>query len=327
MSVLSAIPRRNRGRQAGRADCAACGEANPERARFCLNCGSPLAAEVSRPAGRRTVTILFCDLKGSTALGERLDPETVRGVMARYFATMRAVIQRHGGTVEKFIGDAIMAAFGVPELHEDDALRAVRAACEMRSAQQSLNDELEERYGVRLEVRTGVNTGEVVAGDHSRDEVFATGDAINVAARLEQAAGAGEILIGPATERLVRHAATLEATEPLALKGKAERLPAFRLIDVSATAPGVARRLDSPLVGREAELRQLEDAFARALSGRACQLVSVLGEPGVGKSRLAHELVERSGAGGSGYYAGAACPTARASPTGRWPRRSGRRRG
>ena len=148
---------------------------------------------------RKTVTVVFSDVSGSTSLGERLDPEALRRVMARYFEEMRTVLERHGGRVEKFIGDAVMAAFGIPELHEDDALRALRAAAEMRDALAALNEELSRERGVTLAVRTGINTGEVVAGDPSAGEFFATGDAVNVAARLEQAAAPGEILLGAET--------------------------------------------------------------------------------------------------------------------------------
>src|SRR3954465_13989152 len=146
--------------------------------------------------GRKVVTIVFCDLPGSTSLGERLDPESVRQMVSRYFQAMSDALERHGGTVEKFIGDAVMAVFGVPTLREDDALRAVRAAADMREALGELNEHLERRWGVRLQVRTGVNTGEVIAGDPSAGHGFVTGDAVNVAARFEQAAGAGEILMG-----------------------------------------------------------------------------------------------------------------------------------
>src|SRR3954471_1223094 len=162
--------------------CAACGEQNPDRARFCLSCGQPLAtAAAARPERRKTVTILFCDMAGSTQLGERLDSEMLRSVMSRYYAEMRAAIEQHGGTVEKFIGDAVMAVFGVPVRREDDALRAVRAAIGMRTRLAALNDELDAAAGVRIQTRTGVNTGEVVVNDSSKSEGFAVGDPVNVA--------------------------------------------------------------------------------------------------------------------------------------------------
>ena len=224
-------------------------------------------------------------------MGERLDPESVRRVMSRYYAEMRTVLERHGGTVEKFIGDAVVGAFGVPTVHEDDALRAVRAAADMRNVLGDLNDELDERWGVRLQVRTGVNTGKVVAGDASQGQAFLVGDAVNVAARLEQTAGAGEILIGEPTYRLVRDAVTVEETAPLSLKGKAEPLSAFKLLDISRHRPALARRVESPIVGRELELATLQDSFARAVEGRRCALCTIMGPAGIGKSRLSEEFV------------------------------------
>ena len=148
---------------------------------------------------RKVVTVLFSDITGSTVLGEELDPESLHRLMARYFQEMQAVVQRHEGSTEKFIGDAVMAVFGVPRLHEDDALRAVRTAVEMRDALHQLNDEFERVWGVRILAHTGVNTGEVVAGDPTSGESFVVGDAVNVAARLEQAAEPGQILIGEST--------------------------------------------------------------------------------------------------------------------------------
>jgi class 3 adenylate cyclase/tetratricopeptide (TPR) repeat protein len=240
---------------------------------------------------RKTVTVVFSDVSGSTALGERLDPEALRQVMARYFDETRAVLEHHGGTVEKFIGDAVMAVFGIPSVHEDDALRAVRAAAEMRDSLAGLNAELEQERGVQLEVRTGVNTGEVVVGDPFQRQSFATGDAVNVAARLEQAAKPGEIVLGEATYHLVRDAVHAERLEPLALKGKAETVPAWRLLDIIPGAPTFARRFDSPLVGRGQELHSLREAFERARRAKAPVLVSVLGAAGVGKSRLTTEFI------------------------------------
>src|SRR6266540_403499 len=160
---------------------------------MCGFCGTPLVAQLPVQEVRKTVTIVFSDLRGSTSLGEALDSESLREVMTRYFDAMRAELERHGGTIEKFIGDAVMAVFGLPKLHEDDALRAVRAAAGMQRALEELNDELDQRYGIRLVNRTGVNTGEVVAGDPTAGQRLVTGDAVNVAARLEQAAGACEV--------------------------------------------------------------------------------------------------------------------------------------
>jgi class 3 adenylate cyclase/tetratricopeptide (TPR) repeat protein len=239
---------------------------------------------------RKTVTLVFCDVTGSTALGEARDPEAVRGIMSRYFDRARTVLERHGGTVEKFVGDAVMAAFGIPEVHEDDALRAVRAAAELRDELAALNVQLERDFGTGIGVRIGVNTGEVIAGDPTLGQDFATGDAVIVAQRLEAAAVAGEILLGDATHRLVRSAIDAEAVTPLAVRGRAEHVPAWRLLRVTAGAHGVERLFDSPLVGRAEELARLREAFGQVVAARACRVVTVLGEAGVGKSRLVSEL-------------------------------------
>jgi len=266
--------------------CSTCGKENPVGARFCNECGASLTRSLARES-RKTVTILFADVAGSTALGERLDPESLRRVMARYFETARMCLERHGATVEKFIGDAVMAVFGVPTVHEDDALRAVRAASELRESLSLLNEELERDYGVSLQVRVGVNTGEVVVGTEER---LATGDAVNVAARLEQAAQLGEILLGELTFQLARNAVEVEAVESLSLKGKAEPVGAHRLLRVVEGAPGFERRFDAPLVGRRDELALVRGALEQAISERRCRLVTVLGPPGIGKSRLAREV-------------------------------------
>jgi class 3 adenylate cyclase/tetratricopeptide (TPR) repeat protein len=224
---------------------------------------------------RKTVTVLFCDVIGSTALGESIDPEALREVLARYFERMKAVVEAHGGTVEKFIGDAVMAVFGVPVAHEDDALRAVRAAAEMREALPELG----------IQARIGINTGMVVTGTEER---LATGDAVNIAARLEQAAEPGEVLLGDPTLALVPEAVEVEAVEPLALKGKAEPVPAHRLLRV-LEAP--ERSHETRFVGRERELALVRDAWERARSEERCELVTIAGDAGVGKSRLVAEAL------------------------------------
>jgi class 3 adenylate cyclase/tetratricopeptide (TPR) repeat protein len=260
-------------------------------------CGAQLGAtEIVPEEVRKIVTVVFSDLKGSTSLAERLDTEALREALNMYFNTMRAVLERHGGTVEKYIGDAIMATFGLPQLHEDDALRAVRAVAEMQEALVGLNSGFEERYGVRIENRTGVNTGEVVAGDVSVGHRLVTGDTVNTAARLEQNAPTMEALLGESTYRLVKDAVVAEEVEPLELKGKAEPTRAFRLISVRQHEEGVARRLDAPIVGREKELKVLDEAFARAIERRSCQVVTVVAPAGTGKSRLLREFVERANA-------------------------------
>ena len=271
--------------------CANCGEENPERARFCLSCGNALEAAAPRAEVRKTVSILFADVVGSTSLGERTDPESTRRMLSRYFDAMRAVIERHGGSVEKFIGDAVMAVFGIPVLHEDDALRAVRAAQEMRSSVALLNQELAGPGWSPISLRIGVNTGEVVAGEAGQGHTMVTGDAVNVAARLEQAAGPDEILLGETTHRLVRATVEAEPMPPLELKGKAEPMPAFRLTTVGEGGP--MRRHDTPLVGRRRELQLLNEAFDRATEEQACYLFTLLGTAGVGKSRLVHEFLSQ----------------------------------
>ena len=241
-------------------------------------------------AARKTVTVVFCDIANYTPLGEALDPEVLRNVMEQYFSVVRRELERHGGTVEKFIGDAAMAVFGIPVVHDDDALRAVRAAVDMRTALGGLNRELEERHGVRLAIRTGVNTGEVVAGDPTDRQSFATGAAVATAQRLEAAARSGEILLGDSTYRLVSNAVLVEPMEPLELKGKTEPVRAWRLLGVVEGAAPFPRRLDVPMVGREAELESLHAELETAGRERRCRLATIVGPAGIGKSRLGNEL-------------------------------------
>jgi class 3 adenylate cyclase/tetratricopeptide (TPR) repeat protein len=274
--------------------CPNCGEENSDRARFCQVCATPLETEAAPTREvRKVVTVLFTDVTGSTTLGEQLDPETLRRVMGRYFDAMQVAVERHGGVVEKFIGDAVMAVFGIPTLHEDDPLRAVRAAADMREALTELNRDLEAEWGVSIQTRTGVTTGEIVAGEPTAGQRLVTGDTVNTAARLEQAAQPGEVLIGEPTYRLVRDAVRVEPVEALSLKGKAEPVPAYRLVAVESGAEAHARRLDSPMVGRDRELRLLQEALDRAVSERTCHLFTLLGPAGVGKSRLVLEFLQR----------------------------------
>ena len=237
--------------------------------------------------------MLFSDLSGSTELGERLDPESLSQVMARYYDTMRAVVRHHGGTVEKFAGDAVMAVFGIPAAHEDDALRAVRAAAGMHAALGALNEGLWNEWRVRLELHTGVNTGEVVAGDPGLSSSLVVGDAVNLAARLEQAAGPGEILLGRGTWSLVRDAVEVEPPQVLALPGRQAGEPAYRLLAVRPGAAGRARRHDAPFVGRASELQLFQWAYERAASESALHFLTVLGGAGVGKTRLVLEAAGR----------------------------------
>ena len=270
--------------------CPNCGAENAEGANFCSVCGTPISAPETAEV-RKTVTIVFCDVTGSTELGERLDPESLRKVMARYFDAMRGALERHGGSVEKFIGDAVMAVFGIPQLHEDDALRAVRAAFDMRTALDELNADLERDHGIRLACRIGVNTGEVLVGAEDADFGRVTGDAVNTAARLESASEPGDILIGEATMVLVRDAVGAEPVEPLTLKGKSEPVRSYRLTRVLPRTALPPRALRSAMVGRDRELDDLRRAFARAAEDRTCVLFTVLGAAGEGKTRLVEEFL------------------------------------
>jgi class 3 adenylate cyclase len=260
--------------------CATCGRESPDDFVFCPGCGAALSPAPAREV-RKVVTVLFCDLTGSTAIGERTDPEALRALMNRYYDTARGVLERHGGTVEKFVGDAVMAVFGIPVASEDDALRATRAAVELREVVQELG----------LDARIGLNTGEVVAGD---GDTLVTGDAVNVAARLEQAAGAGEILLGDDSFRLVRDAVTAEPLE-LTLKGKSGTVTAHRLERLDAAAVGVARRLERPMVGRERERARLRADFEDVLATSGCRLFTLIGPAGIGKSRLVADFLEHAG--------------------------------
>src|SRR5437667_1895106 len=234
--------------------CPSCGQDNPEDARFCNYCATPLGMVIHSGSGevRKTVTVLFADVVSSTARGEQTDPESTRRQLGRYFSAMRTVIERHGGTVEKFIGDAVMAVFGIPVLHEDDALRAVRAARDFGTQIEALNAELASKGWPPIALRIGVNTGEVVAGDATNAQTLVTGDAVNVAARLEQAADPGEVILGASTYRLVHAAIEAEPLPPLELKGKAEPVPAFRLVRLKDHEAD--RHHDTPLVDRVREL-------------------------------------------------------------------------
>ncbi len=246
---------------------------------------------------RRTVTILFSDLVGSTALGERLDPELLRGVLTRYFATMAAEIEAHGGVVEKYVGDAIMAVFGLSTIHEDDALRATRAALDMRERLATLNTALATESEITLAARTGVATGEVVTGDPATGGTLATGDAINIAARLQQAANPGEIILAAATWRLVRHEVETEPLAPVEAKGKSAPVAAARLVGIRPPSGDPAARSGNgtSLLGRAAELDRLEAQFVSTTQARQAHLVMVIAPAGTGKSRLVAEAVARLG--------------------------------
>jgi class 3 adenylate cyclase/tetratricopeptide (TPR) repeat protein len=240
---------------------------------------------------RKTVTVLFSDIADSTSLGESLDSEALRRVLGRYFEDVSVVVERHGGRVEKFIGDAVVALFGVPTTREDDALRALRAAAEIGERLEVLNDDFERGLGIRLGVRTGIATGEVFVGAASGDGFTAAGDTMNVAARLEQSAAAGEVLIAAPTRALGGDAIVVEEVGRLELKGKADPVEAFRLVRVLPHASPYGRRDDAPLVGRRAELAALHEAFRHAQQQQECVFTTVVGSAGVGKSRLVREFL------------------------------------
>ena len=272
--------------------CHECGWANPGTAKFCAECGARLAPDAAGAEVRKLVSLLFCDLVGSTALGERLDPEAFRQVQLRYYAACESALHRHRGTIEKFIGDAVLCVFGIPTAHEDDAHRACRAALDLIAGVDKLNIELEADWGVRLAVRIGVNSGVVMVGGFSHGEQVVTGDPVNTAARLEQAAGAGEVLIGATTRELIGESGVCVPVPPLELKGKGGRVPAWRLVDMDIAAGAGLARATAPLVGREDELRRIESWLAERV-GRPGML-AVLGPPGIGKSRLVGEAAGRA---------------------------------
>ncbi|MEU3057966.1 adenylate/guanylate cyclase domain-containing protein [Streptomyces griseus] len=308
-------------------NCLSCRQDLPPTARFCSSCGTPCAttgpaagatdtanapaaatASAVVPAGdeRKPVTVLFCDLVGSTALSGVLDPETLRTVTLRYFEAMSAEIVARGGTPEKFIGDAVMAVFGVPVVRDDDARRALAAALGMRRALARLNEELNATLGIELATRIGVNTGQVVAGsDATARQALVSGETVNIAARLEQNAGRGEILIGPGTLLAAGPTVRAEPTGPLRLKGKRDSVEAYRLLALGADDPELLRRFDVPFVGRDAERQALDAALERAVDGGGAGLLRVTGEAGIGKTRLVREwLAGRSASGALVYGAG-----------------------
>jgi len=271
--------------------CSGCGSELRPTAKFCDECGAPVAGApaAARPAAtagaRKVVTVVFADLAGSTALHERLDPESARRVMERYYATLRAAVERHGGTVVKLLGDGVMAAFGVPQVAEDDAIRAVRAGVAM---QESFRDLIGEQGTVLADsgLRVAVNTGEVVVSEANDDVV---GDPVNVAARLQQEAGDGDVVIGEATRRLVASLVTLEPLGSFALKGRAEAVRAHRVVSLEAPAGATT----AAFVGRDEELARITAVYEQAMSVPATRLAVLLGSPGLGKSRLIGEFARR----------------------------------
>src|SRR5918999_1474552 len=283
--------------------CANCGVAAPPEARFCMSCGSQLdqipgtAPPVPRateqpPEERRQVTVLFADLSGYTAVAERMDPEAVKALVDRALMRLGQEVERYGGTVDKYIGDNVMAIFGAPVAHEDDAERAVRAGLGMQAAMDEINDGLPS--GVHFDLRVGVNTGEVLAGGVGASYTV-TGDTVNVAARLQSAARPGSVTVGERTMRATLAAVRYEKLEPLALKGKSEPVPAWEAAEViAAHAVGrTAPARETPLVGRDNELATLEAIYERVERDCIPHLVTLVGEAGVGKSRVLRELERR----------------------------------
>jgi len=273
------------------AACPNCGFENAETAKFCSECGMPLGvAPPHRREERKVVTVVFADLVGSTSRAERLDPEDVRAILAPYHARLRHELERHGGTVEKFIGDAVVGVFGAPVSHEDDPERAVRSALAIQEAIAEMNAADPQ---LALEVRIGVNTGESLVALDARPELgegLVSGDVMNTGARLQSAAPPGGILVGEYTYRATVRAIEYEAHEPVAAKGKAEPLLAWRAVERRASWGIDLSDGRSPLVGRDAERDVLVGALTRARTGREPQLVTVVGVPGIGKSRLVREL-------------------------------------
>ena len=273
--------------------CTSCGAELQDGARFCAQCGTPVGehpAVSALPDERKVVTVLFADLAGSTALAERLDPERLRALNQAYFEAMRAEIEAEGGTVEKYIGDAVMAAFGVPVAHEDDPARALRAALRMQRRVIELNEQFRQLHGVELAIRIGVNTGDVLAtGSPQVGEALVTGDPVNVAARFEQAASAGQVVTGERTMNAVR-GFRCRLIGDLDLKGKSQPVPAYLVLGEDEARPdrGVPG-LRAPMVGRDPEIVLLRSVYARAAGDGRAQLVTIYGEAGVGKSRLTAE--------------------------------------
>jgi class 3 adenylate cyclase len=264
--------------------CTSCGEENPDRAKFCLACGQLLEATQPAADERKVVSVLFVDLVGFTAASESADPEDVRARLQRYHARAKSEIERYGGTVEKFVGDAVMAVFGAPVAHEDDAERAVRAALAILEAMEELE----------LEARAAVNTGEAVVSlgaRPERGEGIATGDVVNTAARLQTSAPPGSVVVGEQTYSTTRYAIDYEPREPVAAKGKAEPIPLWRAIEArSRFGVDVAPAHATPFVGRNDELDVVRQLYARTVRESECHLLTLVGEPGIGKSRLVAEL-------------------------------------
>jgi class 3 adenylate cyclase len=287
--------------------CNSCGQDNPEIARFCLACGASLAEESVRREERRIVSVVFVDLAGFTARSERLDPEDVRAILTPYHETVRTEIESFGGVVEKFVGDAVMAVFGAPTAHGDDAERAVRAALSARDAVTALNAQQPE---LELRMRGAVTTGEAVVALAARPalgEAMVAGDVVNTAARLQQHAPIGEIVVGEETYLATRGAISYEPMEAVTAKGKAEPIPVWRAVE-TASATGERDLSTTPFVGRRRELDLLSATWERVERERRPHLTTVLGPPGVGKSRLTAEFAEAVSSRGGRVVRGRCLP-------------------
>src|SRR3954454_14424963 len=284
--------------------CPSCGTVAPPEAKFCMACGTAIAggegqtapaalpprpAATDLPEERRQVTVVFADLSGYTAVAQRMDPEAVKSFVDRALRRLGHEVDRFGGSVDKYIGDNVMAVCGAPVAHEDDAERAVRAALGMQAAMGEINERLGASQGVNLALRVGVNTGEVVAGAIG-DGYTVIGDTVNVAARLQTAAQQGPVTVGERTFRATREAIEYRILEPLTLKGKAEPVPAWEAVGVIAAQPVRRTGVETPLVGRADKLELLESVYERVERARRPHLVTVIGQAGVGKSRLRLEL-------------------------------------
>jgi class 3 adenylate cyclase/tetratricopeptide (TPR) repeat protein len=286
--------------------CPSCATVNPPAARFCMSCGTALTADAPPapapapapapvtsidlpPEERRQVTVVFADLSGYTAVAERMDPEAVKSFVDQALRRLGQEVDRFGGTVDKYIGDNVMAVFGAPVAHEDDTERAVRAALGMQEAMAEINERSGLAQGVNLALRVGVNTGEVVAGAVG-DGYTVIGDTVNVAARLQTASQPGSVTVGERTFRATHEAIEYTQLEPLTLKGKAEPVPAWEAVCVKAQQPVRRATVETPLVGRQDKLDLLRSVYERVETGRRPHLVTVMGQAGVGKSRLRNEL-------------------------------------
>ena len=290
--------------------CRVCGASSPLDFRFCGSCGAELGStQEARPSGeeRRVVTVLFADLVGFTSRAERLDPEDVRAILRPYYSNLKDQIEAFGGTVEKFIGDAVMGVFGAPVAHGDDPERAVRAALRIREAVAEMNAQ---DPRLDLQVRMAVNTGEAIVAldaNPTEGEGMVAGDVVNTASRLQSNAPVDSILVGDETYRCTRSTIEYEPVDPIAAKGKQLPVTAWRVVAASSP-PGERRSSAIPMIGREQELATLESVWRRVVDDRQPHLVTIFGLPGVGKTRLAQEFVDGTRAGGARVVVGRALP-------------------